>query len=289
MSTVGAPGRFSPSAGVGLRAPHMDEFLARQPDVAWLEVHPENYMADHRAFSRLERVRRHYPLSFHGVALSLGTDGPLDESHLQRLTHLIDALEPFSVSEHLSWSAAGGSHLNDLLPLPFTEEALQVVVEHVDHVQSTLRRTILIENPSTYLGFRHSTIGEAEFLSALVEHTGCGLLCDINNIYVSAHNLGLDPHAYLKRLPSEAVAEFHLAGHSRNSVGDATVLIDDHASPVCDDVWDLYSHACSIVGARPTLIEWDSDLPPLDSLLREAVKATDVAANGWDPRRVVAA
>ena len=213
--------------------------MARRLDIAWLEVHPENYMADHRAFTRLLRVREHYPLSFHGVALSLGSDGELDRRHLSRLTELIDCFEPFSVSEHLSWSAAGGSHLNDLLPLPYTEEALEVIVRHVDQVQSAIRRTILIENPSSYLRFKHSTISEAEFLGAVVTRTGCGLLCDVNNIYVSAHNLGTDPEDYLKTLPGDAIREFHLAGHSRNEVAGMSVLIDDHAS-ACVERYGTY-------------------------------------------------
>jgi uncharacterized protein len=284
-----APGMCEPSAGVGLRASHVEEFLARRPDIAWLEVHPENYMADHRAFTRLQQVREHYPLSFHGVALSLGSDGELDWRHLSRLTQLIECFDPFCVSEHLAWSATGGSHLNDLLPLPYTEEALEVVVRHVDQVQSAIRRPILIENPSSYLRFKHSTISEAEFLDAVVRRTGCGLLCDVNNIYVSAHNLGTDPEAYLKSLPSAAIREFHLAGHSRNEIGEVAVLIDDHASCVCGEVWDFYSYALNQIGERPTLIEWDSDLPTLDILLGEAAKAQQIAANGREQRRAIAA
>jgi uncharacterized protein len=283
------PGMCGLLPGVGLRAPHVEELLARRPDVGWLEVHPENYMADHRAFTRLLRLREHYPLSFHGVALSLGSDGELDLRHLSRLTQLIDSFEPFSVSEHLSWSVAGGSHLNDLLPLPYTEEALEVVIRHVDQVQSAIRRTILIENPSSYLRFKHSTISEAEFLGAVVRRTGCGLLCDVNNIYVSAHNLGTDPEDYLKTLPGDAVREFHLAGHSRNEVAGKSVLIDDHASCVCGEVWDLYSYALTQIGERPTLIEWDADLPPLDVLLGEAEQAQHIAKDGRDRRRAVAA
>jgi uncharacterized protein (UPF0276 family) len=289
VSVNDAPGTCEPLHGVGLRAPHVEELLARRPDIAWLEVHPENYMADHRAFARLQRVREHYPLSFHGVALSLGSDGELDRRHLSRLTQLIDSFEPFSISEHLSWSAAGGSHLNDLLPLPYTEEALQVVVRHVDQVQSAVRRTILIENPSSYLRFKHSTISEAEFLGAVAKRTGCGLLCDVNNIYVSAHNLDTDPEAYLKTLPGDAIREFHLAGHSRNEVGGISVLIDDHASCVCGEVWDLYSYALNHIGERPTLVEWDADLPPLDVLMGEATKARHIAEDGRDRRRAVAA
>lgn len=289
MFINGAPGTCEPPPGVGLRAPHVEELLARRPHIAWLEVHPENYMADHRAFTRLQRVREHYPLSFHGVALSLGSHDELDSRHLNRLTQLIECFDPFSVSEHLAWSATGGSHLNDLLPLPYTEEALHVVVRHVDQVQSALRRTILIENPSSYLRFEHSTISEAEFLDAIVRRTGCGLLCDVNNIYVSAQNLGTNPEAYLKALPGSAIQEFHLAGHSTNVIGEVTVLIDDHASRVCAKVWDLYSYALNQVGERPTLIEWDSDLPTLDILLDEADKAQQIATNGREHRHAIAA
>ena len=287
MLSNDAPGTWGPPPGVGLRAPHIEELLARRPDIAWLEVHPENYMADHRASTRLQRVREHYPLSFHGVALSLGSDGELDLRHLSRLTQLIDSCEPFSVSEHLSWSAADGSHLNDLLPLPYTEEALEVVVRHVDQFQSAIRRTILIENPSSYLRFKHSTISEAEFLSAVAHRTGCGLLCDVNNIYVSAHNLGTDPEEYLKTLPGDEVREFHLAGHSRNEVAGISVLIDDHASCVCGEVWELYSYALTQIGERPTLIEWDADLPALDVLLGEAAKARHIAQESRESRRAV--
>jgi len=193
------------------------------------------------------------------------------------------------VSEHLSWSATGGSHLNDLLPLPYTEEALHVVVRHVDQVQSAIRRTILIENPSSYLRYKHSTISESEFLDAIVRRTGCGLLCDVNNIYVSAQNLGTNPEAYLNALPGAAIQEFHLAGHSTNEIGEVTVLIDDHASRVCAKVWDLYSYALNQVGERPTLIEWDSDLPTLEILLDEAGKARRIATSGREHRRAIAA
>ncbi len=218
--------------GIGLRAQHIEEVLIRRPDVAWFEVHAENYMHNPAALALLTRVRDRYPLSLHGVAMSLGSAGPLDRDHLARLKYLVDRLDPFLVSEHMAWSASDGAHLNDLLPLPCTEEALDVMTAHVDEVQQALGRAILVENPSGYLRFRHSTMGEAVFLGELVKRTGCGLLCDVNNIYVSAHNIQTDPIEYLDLLPATAVGEIHLGGHSVNVVGDRNVLIDDHASRV---------------------------------------------------------
>lgn len=260
-------------AGIGLRAPHMAEVAARRPVVGWLEVHAENYMGFGPAFRALERLRGNYPLSLHGVGLSLGGASGIDDEHLARLKRLADSLDPFLVSEHLAWCDAGGVYLNDLLPLPCTEESLDVMVEHVDIVQSRLGRRILVENPSAYLRFHHSPIPEAEFLAALAAHTGCGLLCDVNNIYVSGRNLDFDPLAYLAALPPAAIGEIHLAGHAANAVGDQTILIDDHGSAVSDQVWALQGEALRRFGRRPTLIEWDSRLPALDILLAEAAKA----------------
>jgi uncharacterized protein len=265
------------SPGIGLRAPHIEEVLTCRPDVAWFEVHPENYMYDTMALAALERVRSRYPLSLHGVALSLGSAGPLDRPHLDRLKSLVDRLDPFLVSEHMAWSVNDGAHFNDLLPLPWTEEALETMSSHVAEVQDVIGRRILVENPSGYLRFRHSTMGEAVFLADLVRRTGCGLLCDVNNIYVSAQNIQTDPIEYLDLLPAAAVGEIHVAGHAVNILGNRTVLIDDHASPVSEGVWALYREALTRFGCRPTLIEWDADLPPLDTLLSEAAKAGDVA------------
>jgi len=251
----------------------MAEVAARRPVVGWLEVHAENYMGFGPAFRALERLRGNYPLSLHGVGLSLGGASGIDDEHLARLKRLADSLDPFLVSEHLAWCDAGGVYLNDLLPLPCTEESLDVMVEHVDIVQSRLGRRILVENPSAYLRFHHSPIPEAEFLAALAAHTGCGLLCDVNNIYVSGRNLDFDPLAYLAALPPAAIGEIHLAGHAANAVGDQTILIDDHGSAVSDQVWALQGEALRRFGRRPTLIEWDSRLPALDILLAEAAKA----------------
>jgi uncharacterized protein len=263
--------------GIGLRPQHMEEVLIRRPDIAWFEVHAENYMHDPAALASLTRVRERYPLSLHGVAMSLGGAGPLDRNHLARLKDLVERLDPFLVSEHMAWSANEGAHLNDLLPLPCTEEALDVMTTHVDEVQQALGRPILVENPSGYLRFRHSTMGEAAFLAELVRRTGCGLLCDVNNIYVSAHNIRTDPIEYLDLLPAASIREIHLAGHSVNNVGGSKVLIDDHASRVQGAVWELYRQALSRFDAPPTLIEWDADLPELDTLLEEAAKARFVA------------
>jgi uncharacterized protein (UPF0276 family) len=270
-------GLLSPFVGLGLRSPHLEEVLVRRPDVAWFEVHPENFMHNPAALASLERVRSDYPVSLHGVALSLGSAGPLDVDHLARLKAMVDRLDPFLVSEHMAWSANDGAHLNDLLPLPCTEEALEVMAAHVDQMQSELGRSILLENPSSYLRFRHSTMGEASFLAELVRRTGCGLLCDVNNIYVSAHNIGVDPVGYLDTLPPAAIGEIHIAGHAANLVGARTILIDDHASRVGAQVWALYGQALRRFGHQPTLIEWDADLPTLNVLLGEAAQARAVA------------
>lgn len=271
-----------PAPGIGLRAAHVEEVLAHRPDVAWLEVHPENYMTDAAALALLQRVREQYPLSLHGVGLSLGTAGPLNLRHLGRLKSLVERLEPVLVSEHLAWSMTGKVHLNELLPLPYTEEALDTVTTHVHQVQAALGRTILIENPSSYLRFRQSTMSEAAFLTELVRRTDCGLLLDINNLYVSAHNVGVNARDYFATVPPAAIGEFHLAGHARNVVGGAIVLIDDHGSSVSEEVWSLYRDAIRCFGHRPALIEWDTDLPPLEVLLGEAARA-ETQSTSLDP------
>jgi len=263
-------------AGIGLRARHVGELLDRRPVVPWVEVHVENYMANASALTSLKEVRRSYPVALHGVGLSLGSAGPLDLRHLERLARLVESIEPCVVSEHLSWSGSGGVYLNHLLPLPYTPETLRVVVEHVEQVQERLGRRILVENPSSYLRFRHSSIPEAEFLGELVRRTGCGLLCDVNNVYVSAWNVGLDAEAYLAALPAGAVGEIHLAGHAVNDADGVNLLIDDHGSPVSPAVWRLYRQALERFGPVPTLIEWDMDIPALDVLLAEAHKADGV-------------
>lgn len=258
------------ACGIGLRAPHVETIAVERPALAWVEIHAENYMGGGRALARLDAIRRDAPVSVHGVGLSLGTDGPLDAAHVARLRALIDRVEPFLVSEHLSWSTVGGAYLNHLLPLPYTEETLAVVADRVARVQQVIGRALLVENPSSYLRFRHSTIPEAEFLAALVARTGCGLLCDVNNVFVSAHNVGLDARAYLDALPAHAVGEIHIAGHAANDADGRVVLIDDHSSRVADPVWALYERAVRRFPAAPALVEWDTDVPALDVLIGEA-------------------
>ena len=261
-------------SGIGLRSVHVAEILATRPAIDWLEVHAENYMAGGPAVRALQRLRPDYPLSVHGVGLSLGTAEGLDARHLERLAALVERLEPALVSEHLSWSVVGGVYLNHLLPLPYTPESLAGVSEHVDRVQDRLGRRLLVENPSSYLRFRYSPIPEPEFLNALARRTGCGLLCDVNNVYVSCENLGDDAAAYLEALDSSAVAEIHLAGHAVNDADGHRILIDDHGSRVAPAVWRLYTHALACFGAVPTLIEWDTDVPALAVLLGEAATAS---------------
>ncbi len=261
-------------AGIGLRSPHVAEVLATHPAVGWLEVHAENYMGGGPAARRLEAVRRDYPVSLHGVGLSLGSAEGIDTQHLERLARLVERVEPCIVSEHLAWSTVDGAYLNHLLPLPYTEEALAVVARNVTRAQERLGRSILVENPSSYLRFLDSAIPEAEFLVEVARRTGCGILCDVNNVFVSAHNVGLDMWGYLDTLPAEAVAEVHLAGHVANDADGHTVLIDDHGSRVSPPVWRLYAAALARFGPVPTLIEWDTDLPPLAVLVEEAAAAT---------------
>ena len=273
------------AAGIGLRSVHMAEIMETRPTIGFLEVHAENYMTGSPAVGALETFRRDYSISIHGVGLSLGSAGPLDREHLLRFRTLIDRIDPDLVSEHLSWSGFAGTYLNDLLPLPYTEESLEVVSTHIDQAQGTLGRRLLIENPAAYMRFRHSTLPEAEFLSELVRKTGCGILCDINNLYVNADNFGIDPWAYLAALPASAIGEIHLAGHHRADVDGRSILIDDHGSTVAKPVWDLYAHALDRYGPKPTLIEWDSRLPSLAVLLGEARYADRIGAMTVAERR----
>ncbi len=261
-------------AGIGLRFPHHEAVLQRRPRIAWLEVHAENYFGGGTARRVLRDIRRDYPVSVHGVGLSLGSAGDLDLQHLTRLRELVRAVEPGLVSEHLSWSVVNGHYLGDLLPLPMTQEALGVVCRHVTQTQEFLQRRILLENPSSYLQFPHSTIPEWEFLGHVAQRTGCGILCDVNNIFVSARNHRWNPEQYLAALPAASVGEIHLAGHARRALADGSeILIDNHGSPVSEAVWSLYAAAIARFGPVPTLIEWDTDIPSLDVLLNEAARA----------------
>lgn len=260
-----------PQSGIGLRAPHYRDLLALLPGIAWLEVHSENYFgAGGRPLHYLERARAHYPVSLHGVGLSLGSTDALDLQHLAQLKTLIARIEPGLVSDHLSWSSVGGRFVNDLLPLPYTEEALAHFCRRVDQTQEFLGRSILVENPSTYLQYCESTVPEWEFLRAVAETTGCGILLDLNNVYVSASNHGLDARRYIDSIPAPLVKEIHLAGFTRSVTDAGEILIDTHSCPVADPVWTLYGRALDRFGELPTLIEWDSDLPPLSELVGEA-------------------
>jgi len=261
-------------AGIGLRFAHHQAVIATRPQVAFLEVHAENYFGGGVTRRCLEQVRRDYPLSLHGVGLSIGTDGPLDAGHLARLAELVRDFEPALVSEHLSWSVSAGEYLADLLPLPMTEEALDVVCCHVEQTQQALGRHILLENPSAYVRFEHSPIPEWEFLAATAKRTGCRLLCDINNIFVSAHNLEVDPNRYIDALQPALIEELHLAGHALRTLANGRqIRIDNHGSSVSPAVWALYERALRHLGPKPTLIEWDTDIPPLSILVQEAQQA----------------
>lgn len=259
-------------AGVGLRHSHFRDMLERRPPLAFLEVHSENYYgAGGPPHFFLERLREHYPLSLHGVGLSLGSTDPIDVQHLKKLRQLIERYQPTLVSEHLCWSSVGGIFSNDLLPLPYTEEAIEHLAVRIDQVQNELGRQILVENLSQYVEFPESTMKEWSFVREVAESANCLLLLDINNIYVNACNAGFDAHDYLANIPAYRVAEYHLAGYEQGE----NCLIDTHGHPVADPVWDLFDAALSLIGPRPSLIEWDTDIPPLDILLAEAKKAND--------------
>ncbi|MGE0734011.1 MAG: DUF692 domain-containing protein [Alphaproteobacteria bacterium] len=276
-------------AGIGLRAAHHQDVVDTLPSVGWFEIHAENYLGGGPALHHLTNVRRNYPVAIHSVGLSLGSADGIDARHLGRLSDLIDRIDPCLVSEHLSWSVVRDTFLNGLLPLPYTEEALVATAGSIDRVQERIGRPILIENPSTYLRFKHSTIDEVEFLAELSRRTGCGLLCDVNNLYVNGLNHGSNPWAMLEAFPARAVAELHLAGHSINETDGGAVCIDDHGSPVCEAVWDLYARAVELFPTAVTLIEWDTNVPPLARLVEEACAANDVRNGIVGVRHVLAA
>nr|WP_018964165.1 DUF692 domain-containing protein [Ancylobacter sp. FA202] len=275
-------------AGLGLKPEHYCHVLEARPDIGFFEVHAENYMgAGGPPHHYLEAVASLYPLSLHGVGLSIGAAGPLDTAHLRRLRDLIDRYRPQSFSEHLAWSTHDTGFLNDLLPLPYTQETLARVSKHVDEAQQAIGRQLLLENPSTYLLFAESTIDEIDFLEAVAERTGCGLLLDVNNVMVSCVNHRLDPTAYIDRFPVERVGEIHLAGYDEtvDGAGDR-LLIDAHGSPVKTDVMALYALTLARTGPVPTLIEWDNDVPAFPTLHAEAVRV-DALIAGQAARRNV--
>lgn len=264
-------------AGIGLRFQHHRAVVDTKPAVAWLEIHTENYIGGGIPLHFLEQARRDYPISMHGVGLSLGSNEGLDEAHLARTRALADRIQPGLISDHLSWSVNGGTYLSDLLPLPLTEEALDTVCANVTRFQDVMGRKVLVENPSSYLRFAHSTIPEWEFMRAVADRTGCGILCDVNNIFVSAMNHGWDPIAYLDALPAAAIGEIHLAGHSTRTLDNGAVIrIDDHGSDVIEEVWTLYAAAIERFGRVPTLIERDNNIPALEALVGEADHAAAI-------------
>lgn len=260
---------FPCAAGIGLRAPHYSEVLKTLPPLGWVEVHNENFFGGGSSLNTLLRVREHYPVSLHGVGMGLASTTPLDEQHLSALKHLSDVVQPVAMSEHLCWNSVNNNIINDLLPFPYTSEALAHVARRVEQVQEKLGRQLLVENLSSYLSFNHSEMTEGEFLAELSRRTGCGILFDVENLYVNMRNLGVDAKAFIDAIPHEAVKEYHLAGYS---VRDGC-LVDTHNCAVYAEVWQLYEYVLQQIGPRPTLIEWDSDIPALPVLLNEAAKA----------------
>jgi uncharacterized protein (UPF0276 family) len=270
-------------AGIGLRAPHVGDLIAGKARAAWLEVHAENYMGGGRAQRALLSLRATHPISLHCVGLNLGSTQALDAPHVERLRTLVEAIEPVFVSDHLAFTGIGGVFTNALLPIIYDEDTLEIVVAKVGALQERIRRRVLIENPSLYLAFRDSNIAEPQFLAELAKRSGCGLLCDVNNIVVSAANVGFDPVTYLDDLPAVAICEIHLAGHTERALAEGRLLVDDHGSAVPDRVMALYSTALRRFGPVPTLVEWDTRIPELSVLLAEARRADAVAAAAGGP------
>ena len=280
--SYGSLSAIPPRAGVGLKPEHARDILEGRCELGFLEIHAENYMGaggpPHRL---LAAVRNRFPLSLHVVGLSIGGAGALDRQHLARLQHLVAVYRPGLFSEHLAWSSHGDVYLNDLLPLPYNEATLARVCAHVDQVQNVLGLRMLLENPTAYLALSESTMSEIEFLSEVVARTGCGLLLDVNNVHISAVNLGFDPFEYIGDFPADHVGEMHLGGHAKDRDDDGSpLLIDTHGAPVADPVWRLYEHALARTGPLPTLIEWDNDVPPFSRLAAEAARA-DAAMRRW--------
>lgn len=271
-------GTLPARGGLGLKPEHFRTIFDTTPDLGFFEIHAENYMVDGGPFHHyLSQIRSRYPLSIHGVGLSIGSESRLDEAHLDRLATLLQRYEPQSFSEHLAWSSHGDVFLNDLLPVPYCAETLMRVCDHIDRVQEELKRRLLLENPATYVEFAASTMSEGEFISAVVRRTGCGLLLDVNNVYVSCVNHGRDPCAAIDALPLAATGEIHLAGFARDTdAAGNELLIDSHGAPVAEAVWALYRHALRRVGQVATLIERDNDIPAFSVLLAEARKAENM-------------
>ncbi len=263
--------------GLGFKPEHFPAIRDTRPALGFFEIHAENYMgAGGPPHRQLTALRQDYAISLHGVGLSIGGPGRLDADHLARLRKLVDRYQPESFSEHLAWSSHGAEYLNDLLPLPYTPETLNIVCDHIDEVQDRLGRRMLLENPATYVLFEQSTLTETDFLTQIARRTGCGLLLDINNVFVSTTNHRTDARAYLADFPLDKVGEIHLGGHAEEELPSGPLLIDDHGSPVADPVWVLYAETVARAGALPTLIEWDNDVPPFAELLAEARRAAGI-------------
>ena len=275
-----AASNLPPRAGIGFKPQHFKDIIAAPQPLGFFEVHAENYMGDGGPpHAQLGALRERYALSIHGVGLSIGSIGPLDRHHLARLKALCDRYEPESFSEHLAWSSHDGVYFNDLLPLPYTSNTLARVAQHIDEVQSVLGRTMLLENPSSYIRLADSTIPEVDFLAEISRRTGCGLLLDINNVFVSARNHDTASLAYLEEFPLDRVKEIHLGGHHEDiDDAGAPLLIDDHGSPVAEAVWTLYQHVVDRTGPIPTLIEWDNDIPDWPTLRDQALAAENILA-----------
>jgi uncharacterized protein len=283
--------RLAERTGIGLRLPHIAEVVATRPPVGWLEIHPENFLANPHGLELLTDLAHDYPISVHTVGISIGSADGIDRTHLTRLRALVDRLNPALVSGHLAWSFHGGHYLNDLLPLPYTDETLRVVATHLAEVQDALGRAYVIENPSTYVSLAASTMTEIEFLHALVDVAGCRLLCDVSNVYLSGRNMGYDPYDFIDRFPAAAIAELHLGGFTPEedqATPGATLLVDTHAQAVAEPSWELYVHAIRRFGPQPTLIEWDNDLPTLAVLAAEATKADRLREHAHEGRHAAA-
>ena len=269
--------RLPNAPGVGYKPQHFDALMQDPGTVAWIEVHAENYMgAGGRPHAQLRALQERFALSVHGVGLSIGGQTPLDQDHLRRLSALMERTQAASFSEHLAWSTHGAEFLNDLLPLPYTTDTLNHVASHIDEVQNKLGCKMLLENPSSYLAFAQSTWSETDFLTELVKRTGCGLLLDVNNVFISATNLGYSPQGYIDAYPLDAVGEIHVGGHDED-VDDhgEPLLIDSHGKPVVDPVWALLKYTLAKSGPRPVLVEWDTDVPEWPVLRDEAKRASD--------------
>ena len=262
--------------GIGLRHPYHEEILETDLEIGWIEVHPENYFGGGAPRHFLSKAREQYQLSLHAVGLSLGSSHPVKTEHLQQFKHLIEEFDPFRISDHASWSASGNAHLNDLLPLPYTKESLNNLCRNVERTQDYFGRQIWVENPSSYVAFHNDDMSEPEFMNTLADRTGCGILLDINNIFVQSFNHGYDAFDYIDKINKNHVGEMHLAGHTEKEVTGGTILIDTHNRPIKEDVWRIYAHAIGRFGAIPTLIEWDQDFPSLADLVAEADTARQI-------------